>query len=614
MYEVAPEGPRTPRPQTALTPSTTPGRQPVWRMCVAWVLVALVGTAAIYYGVKLRRWAWDVSTDIRFENSVSNAIEWGRYANEVGVLNVYDKLVERFGLEGDYGGPARFALDYPPLRLMIAGWWADWAQHEFPPHRGQTLVWRPEYEFTKPMLRLNLACELLATAGMFLLVYRWVRVCRGAPAEKWWRLRDHALPLTDLPPTVGLWTATLAALLLWFNPAVIFNAHVYPQWDVWLLPAFIFGAYFVIRGWWLAAGFAIGMGAMAKGQVLFAAPLLLALPLLRGQITGVLRMLIGMGAAVGLIVWPWMLRDAQAQRWMIWVGVATIPLVLVNLLPRRRWAWITIRITLLLAAVGIMTWFALPMSWDNRMWVGSLIGLVAVCAMLGSRWWAMTCAAAMWVGCLALTVPLYNASMAWYEVGIKYGTRHWRQLFWCHACNLGSILQLRFQWQYASTVDLSWIPWLGLTEPVSLRAVMITANAVLLGVVVVAALRHRVKHDPKLLLALAVPLMLAYTILPQMIERYLLWPAALLSAYAAVSLSGLLLWLVLSLMACAMMLEYMLSMVRRTHEAQQWLPYLQVIYPDTGWAVMVLAGVMLFMVCAPTIRRKNELPLASGQV
>lgn len=602
-YDVAPDQPR----RRVTKPAAAPKHKRQW---LAWVLALLVAGAAIYGGITLRRWAWDQTTNIRFTNSVNNAIRWGRYANEVGVYNVYDTLVKRYGPDADFEDlnmPGVFALDYPPLRLMIVSWWADWAQHHMA--GGGRVNWQPEYEFTQPMLYLNLACELAAGVGMFLLVYHWLRVCRGSAPERWWRWADQPLPEVPLPDTNGMFPAILAALLLWFNPAVIFNAHVYPQWDVWVLPAIIFGFYFVLRGWWLAAGFIVGLEAMGKGQILVATPLLLALPLLRGQLPGVLRILIGMAGAVGLVVWPWMLRSPTSLRWMTYLGVAGAMLVVVNLLPRKGKVWPILRALPAMLACAVVYWFVRGTPREIQLCALALIGAATSLAVLGSRWWTPSCLLGLWAGGLALTVPMFGASMAWYDIGIKYGTRHWRHLYWCHASNLGSIMEVRYNWQFADTINLSWIPWIGLSARVPIRLLMVWAFALLLSFGIVAAVRHRVKHDPRLLLSLALPFMLAFAVLPQMIDRYLMWPAALISAYAAISIGGSVLWLVLSLLACVMMAEYILGFVLHTPEAQHWLPYLQVTFPDVGWGVLVLAGVMLYAACLSTPRRETALPL-----
>ena len=603
-YDLAPDQPRR---GVVAKPAASPKHNRHW---LARILVLLVAAAAIYGGIGLRRWAWDQTTDIRFTNSVNNAIRWGRSANEVGVYNVYDTLVKQYGSDAEFEDlnmPGVFALDYPPLRLMIVSWWADWAQQHMA--GGGRVNWQPEYEFTAPMLYLNMACELAASLGMFLLVYHWLRVCRGSAPEPWWRWGDHPLPAVSLADTNGMFPAILAALLLWFNPAVMFNAHVYPQWDVWVLPAIIFGFYFVLRGWWLAAGFIVGLEAMGKGQILVATPLLLALPLLRGQLPGVLRILIGMAGAIALVVWPWMLRSPESLQWMTHLGVAGAILVLVNLLPRKGKVWPILRGLPAMLACGVVYWFVRALPREQQLYALALIGAVMALAMLGSRWWAPSCALGLWAGGLALTVPMYGASMAWYDIGIKYGTRHWRHLYWCHASNLGSIMEVRYNWQFADTINLSWIPWIGPSTPVPIRLVMVWAFAALLSIGIIAAVRHRVKHDPRLLLSLALPFMLAFAVLPQMIDRYLMWPAALISAYAAISIGGVVLWLVLSLLACVMMADYIMGFVLQAPEAQYWLPYLQVTFPDIGWGVLVLAGVMLYAACLSTPRKEGALPL-----
>ena len=600
--------------QAVVTTALAPSR---WRVWLAWACVVLLFAGAIYWGIQLRRWAWDQTTGIRFVNSVSNAIEWGNQARRIGVLEVYDDLYSRFGPAGDYAGPARFALDYPPLRLLIADAWTNWAYDKYAVPKGQTLYWRPDYEFTEPMLRLNMGCELAAAAGMFLLVYRWMRMCALPAPGRWWTWRisqgwgrtEHLEQLRALPSTVGLRAATCAALLIWFNPAVIFNAHVYPQWDVWLLPPLIWAIFFGLIDWWLPAGMAVAISAMTKGQILLALPLLIAWPLLLGNFAAVLRLCVGLLAGVGLVVWPWMTRGEAAHLWMVHVAVSAMLILAAGLLPRRSIAWWVLRSILALAAGVILCAPAWTQSSENLLYTAALSVLVIGIALAGSRWWTPTSLATLWAGSLALTVPLFGASMAWYEVGIKYGTRHWRQLYWCLAPNLGSILQVRFGWRYADVADMSWIPWLDLGQ-VPIRQVMMALYVIALVPCVIGVVRHRRNHDPRLLLAFAAPLLMAYALLPQMIERYLIWPAAMLSAYAAISFSGLLLWLVLSAIACLMMFGYMLTMVRLTPVSQEWLSLVQSTFPDIGWAVLVLAGVVLCLAVTSSRARPAGLPLA----
>jgi hypothetical protein len=137
---------------------------------------------------------------------------------------------------------------------------------------------------------------------------------------------------------------------------------------------------------------------------------------------------------------------------------------------------------------------------------------------------------------------------------------------------------------------------------------MVAFYALTLVFCVEAMARHHRRQDPKLLVAMAAPFMLAYTLMPQMIERYLTWPAALLSAYAAMSFSGLMLWLTLSVLACAMMLGYMLTLAPQTPDTRLLIRYLGPTFPEIGWAVLILAGAMLCLCMAPHVRKRRERP------
>lgn len=610
---------------------------------MAWVLALLVLAEAIHVGIELRRWMWDQTTSIRFVNSVSNAIEWGRYANQVGLYQLYDKLVGEQGEEGEFKGPARFTLDYPPLRLVIAATWTDWATRNFPPPKGQQIVWQPEYAFTEPMLRGNLYCEIAAMLAMFLMVREWVRQCaagqeppltlwqalrgrRGTARNRlalltgtdnpllrprlkaWWKLHCTPRPsMRRVRATKGLFSGTVAALLVWFNPAMIWNAQVYPQWDVWLLPAFLLAVFFALRNWWLAAGLIMGGCAMAKGQILFVAPVLIAWPIFRGYPWAAVRLVVGFASGVAVVVWPWLLAENAAAAWMTRVMWGSLVLLSLFGLPRKGAAWQLLRVGV--AGLGFAV-LAAPCFYhypNEYRWYG--IGFAALLATMAYAlpWrWALEWAACAWSGGMLLTMTLCGASTAWLTVGLMYGTRHWKQLYWCQASNLGAILQERFGWRYrlnpqvpsldVDAIDLSdYLPFIQ-SNVMLVKDVMTWAFVLCLPLCVIGLVLHHRRRDLGFFYALVAPWLLAYAVLPQMIERYLMWPAVICAAAASVRVGGLLMYLALSAMAWIMMFHYMLKLAPQSSPIRQ--DYIQMVsrtFPALGWGVLLLAAVSLWL-------------------
>jgi len=545
---------------------------------LVYAVVLAAAAAALDGGVRLRRWAWDATTDVHFALSLHNAIQWGRYANQVGRVEVYDKLVETHGETGDFKGPAPFALDYPPLRLLIVQRWAAWADARFSTPGGPPVRWQNTWEFNRPMLRLNMACEMAAAAAMFLLVRHWVRRCAIAPPPKWafvhwlqqrWRRwrghqpggtpspEDTAPPDSRPPWHCGLGAGLLAAGLLWFNPAVIWNAHCFPQWDVWLLPSFLLAVYLCLRNWWLPAGVLVGIAAMAKGQILLVTPVILLWPLITMHFSAVLRMGIGLLLGMTLIASPWLVRT-DAAWWFLAGTLVAAALTALLLLPLR----------------------AMPA------WLSAVAG-----------------------GALLLCVPLLGGSMAWYTVGLEYGTRHWKVLAWCRAANLGAILQQRYQWKWADTLDLAdYLPLLSTPWVVEIRSLMIGGYVATLVLCAIALAWHARWHHRSFLFALTAPWVLMFALLPQMIDRYLVWAVATSAAVAAISMRGLLLHAALTVLAWMMMSLWMFQHARQAAMSQAWLKLVAGAYPDIGWAVITLAAVSLYLAIAPDRRRWQPLP------
>ena len=72
-------------------------------------------------------------------------------------------------------------------------------------------------------------------------------------------------------------------MLVWCNPLLLIDSHAWPQWDVWILPIFLFAALLASLNRWMLAGMLLGIGCMFKGQMLLAGPVLILWPLFEGR-------------------------------------------------------------------------------------------------------------------------------------------------------------------------------------------------------------------------------------------------------------------------------------------------------------------------------------------
>jgi hypothetical protein len=181
-----------------------------------------------------------------------------------------------------------------------------------------------------------------------------------------------------------------------------------------------------------------------------------------------------------------------------------------------------------------------------------------------------------------------------------YGTRHWKQLYWCQASNLGSLLQHRFGWTYRDTLDLAdYLPWMD-PNVVLLKDLMTWAFAICIPLCIVGLVLHHRRRDIGFFYALVAPWLLAYALLPQMIERYLMWPAVVCAAAASVRFGGFLLYLAMSLAAWIMMLHYMLGLAPASELKKDWMPVVRPTFPAMGWGILLLAAVALYLCLRPS--------------
>src|ERR1044072_4375685 len=255
-------------------------------------LLAVLIVALFLGGVQLRRWIGESTRHVRYQHDIVNGFYWGsetmkearRVSSDEASANslagcgrcylaLYDRVKHK-AYNKDYG------LDYPPLRLLVMAIWAREVRNQFPG------VDDGHPKLVNPLLKINLLCELLSAVAIFLLV----RLCleRQSSATQSGSLRTPALR-----PRASI-CGRAAASVAWLEPSMILDAHGWPQWDVWILPFYLFAALSALKNRWFVCGCLLATGAMFKGQLLFVAPLFFIWPLWQKRWMNALRALSGL--------------------------------------------------------------------------------------------------------------------------------------------------------------------------------------------------------------------------------------------------------------------------------------------------------------------------------
>lgn len=463
-------------------------------------LLGLLVIVVFIVGIQLRHWTWAKTRHVRFQHDIINGFYWGsktlteahhlspdeRSADSWaaffrGYFGLYDR-VKREAYENDYG------LDYPPLRLLAMSIWAKQVSSEFPgtddAHPGHV----------KPLLNANLVCELISAVAIFLLVRFWLR--RAADAKMSVFLRRFPTKRRDW--ICGL----LAASVAWLEPSMILDGHGWPQWDVWIVPFYLFALLAALKNRWFFCGCLLAGGAMLKGQLLLVAPFFLFWPLWQKRWMRAFRVLVGFATTTAFLASPWLLRNPVA-----WIAVGIV------------------------ASVSLL--FLL---WDRPRHAGTWIaGLTALAVFV--------------VG------TFDGGSFAWLQVGFLYGSEHYPYLFISSSYNLSSLLA-NSGWELK---DSFWSADFGslhfdLTLQWMLRLLYLGG----LALCALGAARHARNRDPRLLIAIVMPWLLMFALLGQMHERYLVWGAVISAVALAVNLRLSVLHFIISLASLAMIAHVML--------------------------------------------------------
>src|SRR5947199_1136886 len=504
-------------------------------------LLAFVVVALFLAGVQLRRWIGESTRHVRYQHDIVNAFYWGSEtlkearrlspnesaANSFtgfcrGYFALYDRVKGK-SYENDYG------LDYPPLRLLVMAIWAKEVRNQFPG------VDDGHPKLVNSLLKINLLCELLSAVAIFFLVRLCVQRCSRTTRSS----LLPSLPLRDRASMCGLAAASVA----WLEPSMILDAHGWPQWDVWILPFYLFGALAALKNRWFWCGCLLAGGAMFKGQLLFVAPFFVFWPIWQKRWRSVLRVLAGFTTMAALIVSPWLLRTPAA--WAVLVAVA---------------------------GVGLL--FVVRFKFPNQ---GA-----AVAGILG-------CAAFL-IGAFA------GGSFAWLQLGFIYGSEHYPYLFISSCYNFASLLA-GAGWSLKDDLLSAHLGSLHfhLTLQWALRLLYLFAVALCGG----GAARHLRHPDPGALIAIAAPWLLMVALLGQMHERYLMWGAVVSAVALGVSVRLSIVHFIISIASTAMIMHVML-IDKKLDSTLRAIDLLHNIRPYAS--VLVLACVAVYLWDALLVR------------
>jgi hypothetical protein len=293
---------------------------------------------------------------------------------------------------------------------------------------------------------------------------------------------------------------------------MILDAHGWPQWDVWILPFYLFAAFAALKNRWFVCGCLLATGAMFKGQLLFVAPFFVLWPLWQKRWNRALRVLAGFIATSALIASPWVLHTPAA-----WVA--------------------------LLAVTGFSSFLFLQRELPHR------------CAWISGI-----------AGCAAFVIGVFTGgSFAWLQVGFLYGSEHYPYLVISSCYNLPSLLS-KLGWSLKdpfSSVHFGSLDF-HLTLQWTLRLLYLGA----LAVCAYGAARQVRDRDPRALIAITAPWLLMFALLGQMHERYLVWGAVVSAVALGVSLRLSIIHFIISAASTAMIVNVML--IDKKLEATLW--------------------------------------------
>jgi hypothetical protein len=569
------------------------------------LIVAAPVWGVVWLAWDVRGWSYEKSRDVHFMWDMNNAQSWstrildGEHPDApnnakrgaVTLPALLRNIRDLYGAVARARTDAEYELDYVPGKaLMMTLWWRHiYATY---PDADHFL-----HEYADPMLRFNFVLEVLASAGMFLLVRQWISAGDAVRRGK----------MPDEVSERGTFLGIIAALLLLFNPAVILEAHGWPQWDSWLIPFYVWAIYFITVNRWWCAGATLALGAMFKGQLMIVAPFVLLLALFLGRLGAMLRAFCGGATVFAAVATAWLISGHAALVYVVAIVVAAGAAVAAAYL-RPRWARLALAVLVLLLCVTpiwtVSDW------WHVVLWGAMGVVLVGVALLAPPRWvWFYA------IGAIAAAVfiagYLFGGDFTWWTVGFLYGTRHYHAMTMGPSVNLARLLHDIVHMDLETPMfpspgfriwPTSWmVPSIDWDTNLFLRTLFFVS----LVLCAIGSAIHFRRRDARFLLAAMSPWLMFFALLPQMHERYLIWFAGLSAALVAVDFGLMVLGLILSVINMGQI--FFVMMANSPHN-----PYPRLIYYETRLErieigiVLLAAAVCLYLTILPRRMRDDR--------
>jgi hypothetical protein len=439
------------------------------------------------------------------------------------------------------------------------------------------------------------------------------------------------LASNHVPPTIKAWAlGWFGAMLVWFEPNVLLNAHVWPQWDLWIVPFYLLAVWLASGNRWFCAGLSLGIGVMLKGQLLFGVPVLLMWPLFDARLGAAARLVAGFACAFLAIASPWLLPTSPAVQYVALVAAAGAGLMALRLTQSR--IALTMGTVLAMAAIVVPMIVTTPPAgapvapWQPAV---ALAALVAAVAWLRPGRALPIAVAAAVAGSVVLAALAFGGTWSWWHIGFGYGTHHYQRMYMGGSVNnLSALLADVYRWELHDEVFTLALPaWLREQIPtaylagerlvVSIKLLQTALFLAALPPCAWAAARHARRNDPRFLVAITAPWVICFAVMPQMHERYLFWAAVIAVTGVGVSLGMTLLWAAVSAVSFGMILAGQLPghpdhFASHPAAVQTFMAAAQTVlppsHPGIGWLTLLLAAVYLCLALTPTRPRKSGRP------